>query len=314
MPQKITSLKLNTQNKKRYLILNTFIFGLISLLAIIIIFKVIFPSQYFTYSFKNTNSLKNTITEMSASDQGLRFFATTPLKFSHIKINLELDKDTNSIDQNSFEIQKSYKTFFYPQEGTLENLANRQENILSSLDDSVFIVGNNKKTPIDSTETFEALGYNWANVAENKEDLSTYEKQKLADINAPHPDGTVLKTTKNTKFYFIENQTKKELLSVQSSSIKNPILVDMESLNLKEICPLEKNLFSNKKYHCTTTISQINNLLGKDYKFNLAKTFPDLNIDKLDIEFKKSINLENFNLFLFELKKKVLYRFGVKDF
>lgn len=314
MSDKITSLKLNTKDKRKYQILNTFAIGIILILVIFIIYKVIFPSQYFTYSFKNVNSLKNTITDVSLDNQGLSFFASTPFKFSQLQLNITLEKNNSSIQNKTIEIQKSYKAFFYPQGEALNNLSEKQENILSSLDDSVFIVGNNKKTPIDSTETFEALGYSWANVTENKEDLSNFEKQKLADINAPHPDGTIFKTIENSELYFIDNKNKRELDKNQLGSIKNPILVNEKSLASKEICSLKKTTLSNNKYTCTVKIYELNNLLGKDYKFNLQELSDDLKINKIDIEFKKSSSLENFDLFLFELKKKVLYRFGIKNF
>jgi len=313
MSDKITSLKLNTKDKKKYLILNTISFGIIFLLAIFIIFRVLFPSQYFTYSFKNVNSLKNTITDVSLDKESLSFFASTPFNFSHLQIKVTLEKNSSPIQNKTIEIQKSYKSFFYPQGEGLDSLDGKQENILSSLDDSVFIVGNGKKTPIDSTQTFQALGYDWANISENKEDLSNFEKQKLADINAAHPDGTIFKTTENSKLYFIDNKNKRELAKNESLIIKNPILVNEKSLTSKETCFLKKIAFSNK-YKCTQDISKLNNLLGKDYQLSLAGFSDDLKISKIDLEFKKATSWENFRLFLFELKKKVLYRFGIKDF
>lgn len=314
MPTKIKSLNLNKKNRKKYIFFNSVVFFIIFLSIIFLIYKVIFPSQYFTYSFNNINSLKNTITDMSGKDDTINFFASTPLDFSQIKIDLILEERNKKFENKNIKVQKSYKAFFYPESEKLTDLSEKRENHLVSIDNSVYIIGNEKKTPIDSVETFESLGYAWKNVQENQEDLSNYEKQKLADLNAAHPDGTIFKTREDSKLYFIENQTKREIENTQIENIKNPIEVDEKSLNTVENCSLEKSFLSNKKYSCTLPVSQLNNLIGKDYKLSLENISNDLKIKRIDLEFKKVANWNNFKLFLFDLKKKILYRFGIKDF
>lgn len=310
---KITSLKLNKKNKRTYLILNSLALFIFLILIIFISYKIIFPSQYFTYSFENTNSLKNTITEMKDIPNGLEFFSSTPFKFSDIVITVKAKNESVSIfNVPKIKINKSYKSFFYPEGNPLENLEPDQENILSSIDNSVYIVGQNKKTPIDSTETFEALGYDWKNVSENKNDLGSFEKQKLADMNYAHPNGTIFKTIENNEFYFIENNTKRKIAET-NPLVKNPIRVNSRSLETQKSCTLMKSFKFSSNYRCRVEISEFEKLIGKDYKFNLTGLFPK-DIEKIDIEFKKSPSLDNFKLFLFELKKKILYRFGIKDF
>ena len=60
-------------------------------------------------------------------------------------------------------------------------------------------------------------------------------------------------------------------------------------------------------------LSKIASLLGKDYRFAMTNLPDDTKFKKIDLEFKKSLTLENFQFFLGELKKKILYRFGFKD-
>lgn len=310
---KITSLKLNKKNNKIYLTLNLLALFIFLIFLIFISYKIIFPSQYFTYSFKNTNSLKNTISDIKEAPNELEFFSSTPFNFSDIIITVKTKNEPISIfNIPKIRIKKSYKSFFYPESNSLENLSPDQENILSSIDNSVYIVGQNKKTPVDSTETFEALGYDWKNVSENKNDLGGFEKQKLADMNYAHPNGTVFETIENNEFYFIENNTKRKIEEI-NPPVKNPIRVSDQSLKLQKSCTLMKSFKFSSNYRCGVEISDFKELVGKDYKFNLTG-LSSKDIEAITIEFKKSPSLDNFKLFLFELKKKILYRFGIKDF
>lgn len=305
--------QLNKKNERIYKFANFIIFFLLAIFAIFILLRVIFPSQFFTYSFANINSLKNTITDVRQADDWINFYASTPLNFSQLKINLELSAAMPETENQRITIQKSYKAFFYPQTASLNNLDGKEENALVSIDDSVFIVGNQKKTPIDSTVTFESLGYNWDNLRANTTDLSSYEKQKLSDLNAAHPAGTIFRTTENSTYYFIENFTKKKIINPLIESIKNPITVEEKSLAIEELCTLKKSYLFNKKYSCVASLSQLARLIGKDYRFTMTSLPANVKIKKIDLEFKKSISRNNFQFFLSELKKKILYRFGFKD-
>lgn len=307
------SLQLNKKDDQIYKFANFIFFLLFTFFVIYMLFRVIFPSQFFTFSFANINSLKNTITDVNRLENRLDFYASTPLSFSQLKINIELSTATSDLDNQKIEVKKSYKSFFYPETTSLINLENKEENNLVSIDDSVFIVGNKTKTPIDSTTTFESLGYNWSNLKKNTADLSNYEKQKLADLNAAHPTGTILQTTENSNYYFIENFTKKKIINPDINSIKNSIAVEEKSLNQFELCYLKRSNIFNKQYSCTVPLSKIAGFIGKDYLFTINNFSADIKLKKIDLEFEKSITQENFRFFLGELKKKILYRFGFKD-
>ncbi|MEF3692049.1 MAG: hypothetical protein V3574_03285 [Candidatus Moraniibacteriota bacterium] len=313
MSPTINSLQLNKKHQQSYRRLNGLIFFGFFLFFAFLAYKIIFPSQYFTYSFKNVNSLKNTITDLFQEEKVLSFFASTPANFSHVQITLRLEKGPlNDLNQEVI-AQKSFKAFFYPSGENLSNLEGKEENRLSSIEDSVFIIGNQKQTPIDSPETLLALGYNWDNISENQVDLSSYEKQKLADLNASHPDGTIFKTEENSKFYFVENRTKRKLTDPDPEKIKNPITVGEESLLLKENCHLQKSKLSAKKYSCEIPLYRLNDLSGKDFRFELSNNPSELKIKNIDLEFRRQATWKNFYLFLADLKKKILYRFGFKN-
>lgn len=309
----LNPLQLNKRNRQIYKVANFIIFSLFLIFVILMLTRVIFPSQFFTYSFLNINSLKNTITDLTRQNNWLAFYASTPLKFSEIKINLELSEKTKTFNGQTISIQKSYKSFFYSESTPIENLSGREENNLVSVDDSVFIVGNQKKTPIDSIMTFESLGYDWNKLKLNTADLSSFEKQKLADINAAHPSGTIFKTTESSTYYFVENFTKRRILVPPIEKIKNPVSVNENSLNTKELCTLKINTLFKNRYSCIVPISEIDSIIGKDYLFIINNLPSEIKIKKIDLEFKKSINKNNFNFFLSELKKKIFYRFGLEN-
>ncbi len=313
MSSTIKSLELNKKNQKTYRRLNSLMFSIFFIFFAFLAYKIIFPSQYFTYSFKNTNSLKNTITDLFQQEKELSFFTSTPANFSHAQIILHLEKKLPNNSAQTVVAQKSFKAFFYPSGENLSDLEGKEENRLVSIEDSVFIIGNQKQTPIDSPETLLALGYNWTNLQKNQTDLSGYEKQKLADLNATHPDGTVFKTEENSKFYFIENQTKRPIINPDLKEIKNPITVEEKSLLLKESCHLQKSKLSAKKYYCEIPLENLNNLSGKDFRFKLSNNASELKIKSIDLEFRREATWENFRFFLADFKKKIYYRFGFKD-
>lgn len=314
MPEKINSLKLNKKNKKIYMVINSTVFLILFLLSIFAIYRTIFPSQYFQYSFNNVNSLKNTITDVNLSEKLLTFYASTPLNFFQIKVNIKLEKASQDLENKTIAMQKSYKSLFYPLSAPIENLNSIQENILATIDNSVYIIGNDQKIPIDSPITFESLGYNWENVRPSEIDLSNYEKHKLADINSAHPTGTILKSSAGNDFYIIENFTRRQIVNPQISQIKNPVIINEKDLDKKEICTLEdSSIFDETSYECIVVISQINDNIGKDYRFSLEDLPADLKIKRINLEFKKATNKENIQFFLGNLRKNILYRFGFKD-
>ena len=242
----------------------------------------------------------------------LSFYASTPLKFSQIKISIKSD-NRDQLNNKTIITQKSYKAFFYPEAQNLENLNDKEENRLVSVDGSGFIVGNGQKTPINNPTTFESLGYQWENVHPNNIDLSTYEKQKLATISSAHPTGTILKTIPHNNYYFIENSTKRKVIDSSAKNIENAISVDEKSLKEQESCTLKNSTFSKKTYECTLNLSQLNSLIGKDYRFDLENLPANFKIKQIDLEFKKTMNQENFRFFLGSLKQKILYRFGFRE-
>ena len=304
-------LRLDKKDKKLFKILRFFIFVIFILGSIYFAYRILFPSEYFTYSFRNTNSLKNTITNVSESQNSISFFTSTPQDFSKIKIDIELEKKSTPLENTSLNLQKSYKSFFYPESSLPNQLPNFNENLLAKSAESIFIITQNRKYPIDNPLTFKGLGYNWDNIEAEKIDLSEYEKKKLLNITSIHPDGTILATDEH-QYHLIEENKKRKIDISQFPNVvnfKNNILVQEASLNTKESCQLKNNFIFQRKYSCIIPTEKIIQFFGKDYRFELSSIPKNTKIKKIDIEFQKTPTKDNLFIFLADIKNKIKARF-----
>ena len=306
-----SKLKLNKKNEKLFRVLCFFIFAIFVSGSIYFVYQVLFPSEYFTQSFQNINSLKNTITDVSQKENSISFFASTSQDFSEIKMEIKLEKKSVPIENSYLELKKSYKSFFYPKAPPLDKNIILKENLLVSSADSYFIVGKDKKNPIDNPSTLTGLGYSFDNRELEEIDLGEYEKDKLLNITSTHPDGTILVTDENN-YYLIEDGFKKKIdnsLLSSAENYKNNIFVQETSLKTQENCQLENNLFFKKKYHCTIATEKISQFSGKDYRFELSDIPEEAEIQEINLEFKKTLNKNNLFIFIADVKNKVRARF-----
>lgn len=305
------NLELNKKDKKLFNILRILIFVVFILGLAYFSCRILFPSEYFTQSFDNMNSLKNTITDVSKNDESVSFFASTAQDFSEIKVDIELREKSLQFEESSLSLKKSYKAFFYPSSPSI-NVPDFKGNTLASSAESIFVLSKEEKSPIDNPLTFIGLGYNWNNIESKKIDLSKYEKNKLLNINSAHPNGTILETDTGKYFLIIEG-TKGELNTSQqlkAKDLKNNILVKEKSLITQENCQLEKNIIFSNKYSCVIPIEKISEFDGKDYKFELSNISGGANIKEINLEFKKSFNKNNLSIFIADTKNKIRARFS----
>ncbi len=313
MLKNLNSLKIEgAKNLRLYIFGRTVLLFLFVALSFFFALKLIFPSKYFRYSTAHSNSLKNSIDNFSIQNGVMQFYVSTPQKFSKVNLLLEFEKANNFSGKAI--VRKAYKAFFYPIGKPIKDISEIKPSFLISQGESVYLISDNKKYPINNPETFVALGYSWDNIQKDKDfDLSKYEKQKLLTINSPHPSGTVFVTNQKHYFY-IENGTKRPIQLPEKEIkkvVSNPIFVSEKSLTVFDDCQFKKNLLSNKKYYCLIKFNHISDLAGNQYQFKV-ESITDKNKPKFIVaRFDKSINKDNLKYFLIDLSKKLLARFNI---
>jgi hypothetical protein len=192
-----------------------------------------------------------------------------------------------------------------------ENQIGFADGSLLAYGESAFVVSGNKSFPIDSIETFEAMGYQWKDlITVGGDEISFYTKDELLDLSGAHPDGTVfLASTPNNpnKKYIVKNRAKHLLPSEKiaaSWSKLHPIEVSAESLTIFSECSFGKKWMLSKTYSCEASVDNLQNLLGKDYEF--STTFnTDIKADSAEIQFKKSFTVSNLKRFIANVIKNL---------
>lgn len=182
--------------------------------------------------------------------------------------------------------------------------------------DSVYVIENKNIIPIDSVETFEALGYDWNDlIPAGADEFSLYKKGKLLTIEGAHPDGTVLADAENGKSYLVENKTKRLLPTpaiARSRTRKNPVLVSSESLAISASCQLQKNKLSRRTFSCEIPLGDFEKLKGKDYEFS-ANFGQDIKLDAIDVEFEKAPSFSNLKVALSDIVNQIKANYAPKN-
>jgi hypothetical protein len=187
---------------------------------------------------------------------------------------------------------------------------------LISYGDAVSIVSGQNIYPIDNFTTFEILGYVWDDlIPAGGDEVSLYEKQKLINLTSPHPAGTVFYAADMDKYYLIQDGQKRLLPSKKIADSwlkKSPILVDGQSLEIQGQCALDKKSLGFKSYLCSSDISALQNLKGKDYEFKFASG-ENFRTNNLIVRLKKEYSLNNLNNNLREIFSRVKKNYVSQD-
>lgn len=192
----------------------------------------------------------------------------------------------------------------YPQD---ENQIGFADGSLIAYGESAYAVSGNESFPIDSIETFEAMGYKWEDlITVGGDEISFYTKDELLDLSGAHPDGTIFLASDGKK-YITENKTRHFLPTekIASSWSKiNSIEVSDESISIFSECDFRKKYLFSRNYSCIASIDNLQNLLGKDYEFNVIFN-SDIKVDSAEIQFKKSYTVANFKRFIANVIKNI---------
>ncbi|HBO16519.1 MAG: hypothetical protein UR69_C0003G0132 [Candidatus Moranbacteria bacterium GW2011_GWE2_35_2-] len=298
----------------RIFLVITFLFA-----GIYLSYKVLLSSQDFNFSFDNPESNKNNLKNFQRSNDAITLFASSINDFSEAKIffeNKNFQEKNNEIGSAS--INKSYQAFFYPQgedftkEISASNL-NPDNGRLVSSQETVYIIHENQKLPIDSPTTFEAFGYKWSDVVPfDEESLSKYEKGSLININDVHPDGTIFYTTDTNKYFYISKGQKREIKGskeIIDSYLKNKSSVSVieSAITNGQSCSLSDDIIF-ERYNCQISIEDFVNYPGKDYRIYLdleKQTQPE----QVRIQLGEKITWNNIRNSLSKIKNRIILKY-----
>ncbi|MDH4330702.1 MAG: hypothetical protein OEV93_04080 [Candidatus Moranbacteria bacterium] len=307
-------IQLNTLWQKKYHNAQLIIFVFFFLALSYFLYKILFPSEFYTYSFRNPSDKSNSIINVNSFNDSIVFDTIARENFSVINVRMSLEKDSSPLSDNSIKVDKSYLAFFYPQGENISNPDDFEINSLVAQGDSVYIVGNEKKYPIDNPTTFISHGFKWENIKSDSDiDLNSLEKENLFNINDPHPDGTIFKIKGEERYFLIKNNQKHELSrdALKKPNLKKESVAVEKNTELKEKCELSKNIFLSRKYSCKIKPENIADIAGGNYRFNVPNISKGNHIKSINVEFKRDITFENFRLSLKEIRDKVFLRYGI---
>ncbi len=114
--------------RKKYFLLRGILISLFIIFGGVFVYRGIFPSQYFTFSFENPDTAKNTFEEPQdqtgnslkkgriQARSSLRTFAGTVGTFSSVHVSLVLERSSPLPQEPiTISLRRSYRAFFNPQ-------------------------------------------------------------------------------------------------------------------------------------------------------------------------------------------------------
>ena len=304
-------IKLSEKGEKIYRILRALIYAFSFLGAVYFAYIILFPTAYFTFSFINPNSMKNTIINPRVdndqipkkgnleSDKEMFFETSLAGGYSKVIAEFVLAEKSDLISEGKASIRKSYQSFFYP-EGMKIDYNQEADNDgiidgeLVAYGESVYIISQDRSFPINNIKTFVMHGYSWDDLKKVGPDvIADYEKQKLFSLSSPHPNGTILKTD-GGKYYLIRDEKK---LPISEKSIGNlpersPIAVSEGSLEMIEACTIKNHPIWKKVYSCEMPIEKFEDLIGLDFQFK-TNFKDDVKLDYINVRFKKEFSFKS---------------------
>ncbi|HLN18716.1 MAG TPA: hypothetical protein VK255_00925, partial [Patescibacteria group bacterium] len=166
-PDLTREINLSSKNYQIYRQLQTSVYVLAILIALFLAYLVIFPTQYFQFSFPNPNSTQNNITgvhdaRMTFPERGrfdsagnMFFYSSLQGNYSRANVSFTLDKDSEGFENGALEARKSYQAFFYP-EGSPIGFKN---GTLFRNNNNYYIVSAGKIRKFSSENLVDSLGF-----------------------------------------------------------------------------------------------------------------------------------------------------------
>jgi hypothetical protein len=185
------------------------------------------------------------------------------------------------------------------------------DGTLVSTADSIFIISEGKSYPIESSETFLEMGYDFKNVIPiTQDELSAHQKQKQFTHDNPHPNGTLFFDQDTREYYIIENRTKRPLAfnsAVSAYTKQAPVLVNSKTANSETSCTLKNTFLSSRVFECTASLQDLNGFIGNDYQISTAFQ-SNTKIQNISTTFSTNLQFKNLNSTLSKIKTRIINR------
>lgn len=211
---------LDENSQKLYKRLRAILYALTVASAIGLTYITIFPSAYFTFSFLNPNSTKNTvidprISDGSSAEKG-KFSSELPTLFdtalvgnySKAKISLTLDKKSAAPEDGKISVRKSYQAFLYP-DG--DPIGFRDGTLLKN-NGNYFMVSNGKIRRFINLSILQALGFSENSFLEVQDADFTYNPiGDPLNNKSGYPDDSLFKI--DDQYYILTDQKLEKFVS-----------------------------------------------------------------------------------------------------
>jgi hypothetical protein len=240
---------LDPKSLKTYQKLRAFLYALSVTGVLSLIYIIIFPTAYFTFSFPNPNSNKNNIIEPRdksgplekgkvPSNSPTLFDSALVGNYSKTKISLTLDKKSKQPIDGTISVRKSYQAFLYP-EG---NPIGFKDGTLLKNQSNYYIASDGKLRRFRNDSIANELGFDRSAFMEiSSEDLKHNEAGEEISDSSAYPDNTLFKV--GEEYYTFLNGKLKKFISPQAfASQYSENQVISKGDNFLDAYPLDENL------------------------------------------------------------------------
>lgn len=206
------NIKLDEHHQKIYEFARVALYTLFIVGALLVAYKILFPSQFLTLSLVNLNSTKNTLVNPRQGNGAIPVkgkmpanniftFDANPLgDFSSVDLNFTIDK---GFDANEVLItaRKSYQSFFYP---TGQPLGFKSGSLLTTPDGNYFIVSNGALRRFENPNIILEFGFPKNSfISISNEELKFNQTGPDISSSNTYPDDTLFLIEEN--FYQLKN-------------------------------------------------------------------------------------------------------------
>jgi len=216
-------LSLNHKNYTAYRKLQTAVYVLAVLIALFLAYLVIFPTQYFRFSFPNPNSTQNNITgvhnsELAFPDRGrfdsagnMFFYSSLQGNYSRANVSFTLDKDSEGFENGALEARKSYQAFLYPEGSPI----GFKDGTLFRNNNNYYLVSAGKIRKFSSLSLVDSFGFKKeAFIEEDGFDFKFSDQGEDIVGNSDYPDSSLFKIKDD--YYILQNRKLKKFVSPQA--------------------------------------------------------------------------------------------------